>query len=60
MSALLKRARRCIVPRIEWSSWGGDGMHSQPRAHTWVDGRSLSIAWLGLHFEIIVAVERAQ
>lgn len=53
--------RRLLVPKLEIGRWGGDGMHSSVRAPglTTVDGWAVEIAWLGLHFEFVVAVERA-
>lgn len=48
-----------LIPKIEWGSWSGDGMHSRyPGGVTYVDGRNLSISWLGLHVEFVIAVER--
>jgi hypothetical protein len=49
---------RYLIPRVEFARWGGDGMHSDDNALTFVNGRCVEFAWLGLHFEFVIALER--
>lgn len=47
--------RKYLVPRFELSGWFADGLHGRST----LDGSSFSVAWLGLHIEIVVAIERS-
>lgn len=42
-----------LIPLFECSPWGGDMDAGDGR----VDGRSFSVAWLGLYVEVIFARE---
>lgn len=47
-----------LIPRLAWSGWHGCALGHEPHICTRsAEGRSLAIAWLGLHVELIFAVE---
>lgn len=48
------------LPRIEFGRWSGDGMHNPPGPYSTfdVDGCFVAFAWLGLHFEIALCLEK--
>lgn len=47
-----------LVPRFGYGKWSGDGLHATNAELTYVYGRVFEFAWLGLHFEIVFALER--
>lgn len=51
---------RMLLPRAQWDIWTGPAIGHEPHGPGCtrdVAGRCLSIAWLGLHVEFVIARE---
>jgi len=43
---------RHLLPRFDWSGWGGASLTDPSGRTEWIDGWCLCIQWLGLMIEI--------